>query len=35
MVRAAAKNYHDVAVVTDPAQYAAIVDELQAARRLP
>jgi phosphoribosylaminoimidazolecarboxamide formyltransferase/IMP cyclohydrolase len=28
LIRAAAKNYHDVAVVTDPAQYAAIVDEL-------
>jgi phosphoribosylaminoimidazolecarboxamide formyltransferase / IMP cyclohydrolase len=30
MVRAAAKNYHDVAVVTDPAQYPAVGDELQA-----
>jgi phosphoribosylaminoimidazolecarboxamide formyltransferase/IMP cyclohydrolase len=30
MVRAACKNYHDVAVVTDPAQYPAILDELKA-----
>src|SRR5262249_25058060 len=30
MVRAAAKNYHDVAVLTDPGQYAAFLDELQA-----
>jgi phosphoribosylaminoimidazolecarboxamide formyltransferase/IMP cyclohydrolase len=30
MVRAAAKNYHDVAVVTDPGQYAAVLDELRA-----
>ncbi|HET9679288.1 MAG TPA: bifunctional phosphoribosylaminoimidazolecarboxamide formyltransferase/IMP cyclohydrolase [Gammaproteobacteria bacterium] len=29
MLRAAAKNYADVAVLTDPAQYAAISDELQ------
>jgi phosphoribosylaminoimidazolecarboxamide formyltransferase/IMP cyclohydrolase len=29
MVRAAAKNYHDVAVVTDPAQYADILEELR------
>jgi phosphoribosylaminoimidazolecarboxamide formyltransferase/IMP cyclohydrolase len=29
MVRAAAKNYHDVAMVTAPAQYAAVVEELQ------
>ena len=29
MVRAAAKNYRDVAVVTDPAQYAAVLEELQ------
>ncbi len=29
MVRAAAKNYHDVAVITEPAQYAAVLDELQ------
>ena len=30
MIRAAAKNYQDVAVVTSPADYAAIVDELRA-----
>jgi phosphoribosylaminoimidazolecarboxamide formyltransferase/IMP cyclohydrolase len=30
MIRAAAKNYHDVAVVTDPAQYAGVLDELRA-----
>jgi phosphoribosylaminoimidazolecarboxamide formyltransferase/IMP cyclohydrolase len=30
MVRAAAKNYHDVAVVTDPNQYAGVIDELRA-----
>jgi phosphoribosylaminoimidazolecarboxamide formyltransferase/IMP cyclohydrolase len=30
MVRAAAKNYHDVAVLTDPAQYSAVVEELRA-----
>jgi phosphoribosylaminoimidazolecarboxamide formyltransferase/IMP cyclohydrolase len=30
MVRAAAKNYHDVAVVSDPAQYPAVLDELRA-----
>ncbi len=30
MVRSAAKNYHDVAVVTAPEQYAAILEELQA-----
>src|SRR5437762_12094227 len=29
MVRAAAKNYHDVAVVTDVEQYAAVIAELQ------
>ena len=29
MVRAAAKNYHDVAVVTDPGQYAAVLEEMQ------
>ena len=28
LVRAAAKNYHDVAVVTDPGQYAAVLAEL-------
>src|SRR5207248_9209145 len=30
MVRSAAKNYHDVAVVTDPIQYQWILDELRA-----
>jgi phosphoribosylaminoimidazolecarboxamide formyltransferase/IMP cyclohydrolase len=30
MVRSAAKNYHDVAVVTSPEQYPAILDELRA-----
>src|SRR5690242_17664872 len=30
MVRSASKNYHDVAIVTDPAQYAAVIEELQA-----
>ena len=30
MVRAAAKNYHDVAIVTDAAQYAGILEELAA-----
>src|SRR5437588_7733612 len=29
MVRAAAKNYHDVAIVTDPSQYADVIRELQ------
>src|SRR5580700_3114707 len=29
MIRAAAKNYQDVAVVTSPADYSAILDELQ------
>jgi phosphoribosylaminoimidazolecarboxamide formyltransferase/IMP cyclohydrolase len=29
MVRAAAKNYHDVAVLTDAAQYPAVMAELQ------
>ncbi len=28
MIRSAAKNFHDVAVVTSPADYAAIADEL-------
>jgi phosphoribosylaminoimidazolecarboxamide formyltransferase/IMP cyclohydrolase len=28
MVRAAAKNYHDVAIVTDPSQYGTILEEL-------
>src|SRR5262249_12058285 len=30
MVRSAAKNYHDVAVLTDPAQYAVVIEELKA-----
>jgi phosphoribosylaminoimidazolecarboxamide formyltransferase/IMP cyclohydrolase len=30
MIRSAAKNYYDVAVVTDPRQYAAVVEELRA-----
>jgi phosphoribosylaminoimidazolecarboxamide formyltransferase/IMP cyclohydrolase len=30
MVRAAAKNFHDVAVVTDPSQYAGLLAELRA-----
>ncbi len=30
MVRSAAKNYHDVAIVTDPAQYPALIEELRA-----
>jgi phosphoribosylaminoimidazolecarboxamide formyltransferase / IMP cyclohydrolase len=30
MVRSAAKNYHDVAIVTDPKQYQAVLDELRA-----
>jgi phosphoribosylaminoimidazolecarboxamide formyltransferase/IMP cyclohydrolase len=30
MIRAAGKNYQDVAVVTSPSDYAAIVDELRA-----
>jgi phosphoribosylaminoimidazolecarboxamide formyltransferase/IMP cyclohydrolase len=29
MVRSAAKNYRDVAVVTDPSQYAAVLDEMK------
>jgi phosphoribosylaminoimidazolecarboxamide formyltransferase/IMP cyclohydrolase len=32
MVRAAAKNYADVAVLTDPGQYPAVMDELRAQR---
>lgn len=32
MVRAAAKNYHDVAIVTDPEQYGGILEELAANR---
>src|SRR6202789_3978918 len=34
MIRAAAKNWQDVAVVTSPADYAAIVDELESNRAL-
>jgi phosphoribosylaminoimidazolecarboxamide formyltransferase / IMP cyclohydrolase len=34
MIRAAAKNYQDVAVVTSPADYAPILDELQSAGSL-
>lgn len=30
MVRAAAKNYHDVAIVTDPCQYPDVIGELRA-----
>jgi phosphoribosylaminoimidazolecarboxamide formyltransferase/IMP cyclohydrolase len=30
LIRAAAKNYQDVAVVTDPGQYAGIIAEMQA-----
>jgi phosphoribosylaminoimidazolecarboxamide formyltransferase/IMP cyclohydrolase len=30
MVRSSAKNYRDVAIVTDPADYAALVEEMQA-----
>src|SRR5204862_1437436 len=30
LLRAAAKNYHDVAVLTDPSQYAALLEELRA-----
>ena len=30
MVRSAAKNWHDVAVLTDPAQYAGVLAELKA-----
>jgi phosphoribosylaminoimidazolecarboxamide formyltransferase/IMP cyclohydrolase len=29
MVRAAAKNYRDVAILTDPGQYAAVIEELR------
>jgi phosphoribosylaminoimidazolecarboxamide formyltransferase/IMP cyclohydrolase len=34
MIRAAAKNWQDVAVVTSPADYSAIVDELRASGSL-
>src|SRR5579885_3678885 len=30
MVRSAAKNYHDVAVLTDPGQYPEVLEELRA-----
>jgi phosphoribosylaminoimidazolecarboxamide formyltransferase/IMP cyclohydrolase len=30
MIRSAAKNYHDVAVLTDPDQYPAVIEELRA-----
>jgi phosphoribosylaminoimidazolecarboxamide formyltransferase/IMP cyclohydrolase len=30
MVRSAAKNYHDVAIVTDPDQYPRVIEELRA-----
>lgn len=30
MVRSASKNYHDVAIVTDPSQYATVIEELHA-----
>src|ERR1035438_9183631 len=30
MIRSAAKNYHDVAVVVSPADYAGVVDEMKA-----
>ena len=33
MIRAAAKNHDDVAVVVDPDDYARVLDELEAARR--
>ena len=33
MIRSAAKNYQDVAVVTSPDDYAAILEELRASRR--
>jgi phosphoribosylaminoimidazolecarboxamide formyltransferase/IMP cyclohydrolase len=34
MVRSAAKNWKDVAVLTDPAQYAGVLDELEAHGRV-
>ena len=30
MVRGACKNYHDVAIVTDVSQYAAVIEEMKA-----
>ncbi len=35
MLRAAAKNWQDVAVIVDPADYAKVVGELKAAGRCP
>ena len=35
MIRAAAKNYRDVAILTDPHQYPDIIAELHANERLP
>src|SRR5262249_28254727 len=32
MVRSAAKNYHDVAILTDPGQYPSVLDELRTHR---
>jgi phosphoribosylaminoimidazolecarboxamide formyltransferase/IMP cyclohydrolase len=32
MVRSAAKNYHDVAIVTDPHQYSSVFEEMRASR---
>jgi phosphoribosylaminoimidazolecarboxamide formyltransferase/IMP cyclohydrolase len=32
LVRAAAKNYHDVAILSDPEQYAGVIEELQSHR---
>jgi phosphoribosylaminoimidazolecarboxamide formyltransferase/IMP cyclohydrolase len=32
MVRSAAKNYHDVAILTDPAKYSDVIEELNANR---
>ncbi|CAG7597088.1 bifunctional phosphoribosylaminoimidazolecarboxamide formyltransferase/IMP cyclohydrolase [Candidatus Vallotia tarda] len=32
MLRSAAKNYHDVTVVTDPTDYASVLDEMRANR---
>jgi phosphoribosylaminoimidazolecarboxamide formyltransferase/IMP cyclohydrolase len=29
MVRSAAKNFHDVAIITDPAQYGEVLDEMR------
>jgi phosphoribosylaminoimidazolecarboxamide formyltransferase/IMP cyclohydrolase len=29
MVRSASKNYHDVAIVTDPSQYPSVIEEMQ------